>query len=414
MIELFDCRRELYTATEAVAGNSLFHVVVSHGTAAAAVAPPAVAAAAVAPPAVAAAAAAATTAVPFLSPPLSPAACLVCHAHPSPNAPPRHPHPPPQVDSDDVALRLTDELNRGKCGRVSFMPLNRLNPGQVQYPEQASAGGTRVQQPAMADGGVVCGVLWCAVVVLRRAHLRSAEQLVNLNAAPLAAACTSHATCSHPLRPVLLLSHAAPISAPRLTLCPPTPAPSSFAQFGNDAVPLLRRLKYDQKFDPAFRQVGCRCCCHRRSQCVHAAVAHACNALLLPMRVRCCRCRCCWWWWCCCCSADRCPADVLAHLDGRRKRRPCCSPDHLPHILVLPLLPPHSLSPPSSPLPSLPPSSPLPSLPHSSPLPSLPPSLPPSLSPPLFPPSLRSLARPLCAAAWTWRPRWRAKPTSTA
>ncbi|PSC68878.1 structural maintenance of chromosomes 3 [Micractinium conductrix] len=92
MIELFDCRRELYTATEAVAGNSLFHVV---------------------------------------------------------------------VDSDDVALRLTDELNRGKCGRVSFMPLNRLNPGQVQYPEQ----------------------------------------------------------------------------------------------FGNDAVPLLRRLKYDQKFDPAFRQV---------------------------------------------------------------------------------------------------------------------------------------------------------------
>lgn len=31
MIELFDCRRELYTATEVVANNSLFHVVVSRG-----------------------------------------------------------------------------------------------------------------------------------------------------------------------------------------------------------------------------------------------------------------------------------------------------------------------------------------------------------------------------------------------
>ena len=29
MIELFDCRKELYTATEVVANNSLFHVVVS-------------------------------------------------------------------------------------------------------------------------------------------------------------------------------------------------------------------------------------------------------------------------------------------------------------------------------------------------------------------------------------------------
>ena len=43
---------------------------------------------------------------------------------------------PPQVEDDDVALRLTSELSRGKCGRVSFMPLNRLNPPAVQYPEQ--------------------------------------------------------------------------------------------------------------------------------------------------------------------------------------------------------------------------------------------------------------------------------------
>lgn len=92
LIELFDCRKELYTATEVVANNSLFHVV---------------------------------------------------------------------VEDDEVALRLTAELNRGKCGRVSFMPLNRLKPPVVQYPDQ----------------------------------------------------------------------------------------------YGSDVVPLLKRLKYDAKFEPAFRQV---------------------------------------------------------------------------------------------------------------------------------------------------------------
>jgi structural maintenance of chromosome 3 (chondroitin sulfate proteoglycan 6) len=92
LIELFDCRKELYTATEVVANQSLFHVV---------------------------------------------------------------------VEDDTTALRLTSELSRGKCGRVSFMPLNRLKPAEVQYPEQ----------------------------------------------------------------------------------------------YGSDVVPLLKRLKYDPKFEPAFRQV---------------------------------------------------------------------------------------------------------------------------------------------------------------
>lgn len=27
-------------------------------------------------------------------------------------------------------------------------------------------------------------------------------------------------------------------------------------QYGSDVVPLLKRLKYDPKFEPAFRQVG--------------------------------------------------------------------------------------------------------------------------------------------------------------
>lgn len=37
---------------------------------------------------------------------------------------------------DTTALRLSQELTRGKCGRVSFMPLNQLKPAEVQYPEQ--------------------------------------------------------------------------------------------------------------------------------------------------------------------------------------------------------------------------------------------------------------------------------------
>ena len=88
------------------------------------------------------------------------------------------------MEDDDVALRLTAELNRGKCGRVSFMPLNRMNPGAVQYPEQ----------------------------------------------------------------------------------------------YGSDVVPLLRKLKYDAKFEPAFRQVRavCAVCCALRALCALCALRAAC------------------------------------------------------------------------------------------------------------------------------------------
>jgi chromosome segregation ATPase len=41
------------------------------------------------------------------------------------------------VENDDVALRCTELLNRGKLGRVTFMPLNRLNATEVR-----SRGGT--------------------------------------------------------------------------------------------------------------------------------------------------------------------------------------------------------------------------------------------------------------------------------
>ncbi|GAX82234.1 hypothetical protein CEUSTIGMA_g9662.t1 [Chlamydomonas eustigma] len=40
------------------------------------------------------------------------------------------------VENDDVALRCTELLNRGKLGRVTFMPLNRLNATEVEYPQE--------------------------------------------------------------------------------------------------------------------------------------------------------------------------------------------------------------------------------------------------------------------------------------
>jgi structural maintenance of chromosome 3 (chondroitin sulfate proteoglycan 6) len=40
------------------------------------------------------------------------------------------------VKDDAIATRLTELLNKGKCGRATFMPLNRLRPPTVNYPEQ--------------------------------------------------------------------------------------------------------------------------------------------------------------------------------------------------------------------------------------------------------------------------------------
>lgn len=41
------------------------------------------------------------------------------------------------VDTDETASRILDVMVREKSGRVTFMPLNRLRPQNVRYPEQA-------------------------------------------------------------------------------------------------------------------------------------------------------------------------------------------------------------------------------------------------------------------------------------
>lgn len=39
------------------------------------------------------------------------------------------------VDNDDVATRITALLTEQRAGRVTFIPLNRINPQAVQYPD---------------------------------------------------------------------------------------------------------------------------------------------------------------------------------------------------------------------------------------------------------------------------------------
>lgn len=43
------------------------------------------------------------------------------------------------VDTDQTATRILEALNKEKAGRVTFMPLNRLNPTPVTYPEANDA-----------------------------------------------------------------------------------------------------------------------------------------------------------------------------------------------------------------------------------------------------------------------------------
>ncbi|KAJ2746564.1 Structural maintenance of chromosomes protein 3 [Coemansia sp. BCRC 34301] len=43
------------------------------------------------------------------------------------------------VDSDETASRVLGELNRQKLGRLTFMPLNRLNPSAASYPGASDA-----------------------------------------------------------------------------------------------------------------------------------------------------------------------------------------------------------------------------------------------------------------------------------
>lgn len=41
------------------------------------------------------------------------------------------------VDNDETASRILEVMVREQLGRVTFMPLNRLRPPEVRYPEQA-------------------------------------------------------------------------------------------------------------------------------------------------------------------------------------------------------------------------------------------------------------------------------------
>ena len=39
------------------------------------------------------------------------------------------------VDNDSVATKIVEVLTRDKMGRATFLPLNRINPSDVDYPD---------------------------------------------------------------------------------------------------------------------------------------------------------------------------------------------------------------------------------------------------------------------------------------
>ncbi len=43
------------------------------------------------------------------------------------------------VDTDETASKLVEAMTREKCGRLTFMPLNRLKSTNVQYPKANDA-----------------------------------------------------------------------------------------------------------------------------------------------------------------------------------------------------------------------------------------------------------------------------------
>lgn len=42
------------------------------------------------------------------------------------------------VDNDTVATHIVEILNKGKLGRATFMPLNRMSSPEVSYPDRGS------------------------------------------------------------------------------------------------------------------------------------------------------------------------------------------------------------------------------------------------------------------------------------
>lgn len=139
---------------------------------------------------------------------------------------------------------------------------------------------------------------------------------------------------------------------PVLRMTPPWPV-----QYGNDVVPLLRKLKYDPKFEPAFRQVGPTAPRERSGEAHISSVAvrhrsrerpRACGAAAARLQTKQCR---------GCALAQMAPLRLPLHTDA----------------------PPH---------------------PHT-----------PHCAPPPPPCPARCLARPWCAVIWTLRGGWRARPT---
>ena len=63
------------------------------------------------------------------------------------------------VDTDATAARLMQHLERGRSGRLTFMPLNRLHPREQQYPASSDVAPLMEVSASLYD----CPVWYCCM-----------------------------------------------------------------------------------------------------------------------------------------------------------------------------------------------------------------------------------------------------------
>lgn len=174
------------------------------------------------------------------------------------------------MDTDAVGLELVRRLNAAGRGRVTFMPLNRL------------------QARAHTHAGPLCAAAGACVVGGRHSPQPLLTAMLNNALAPFAEACC-------------------PSAAPPHTTPPPPKVPDIAypKQFGSDAVPLYKHLGSDAQYARAVQQARApRCasrlagwllCCRRAQAHLAPGCLHALAAAAAFANTYCCWHRCCYW-----------------------------------------------------------------------------------------------------------------------
>ena len=83
------------------------------------------------------------------------------------------------VETDDVATQLSAIMNREKSGRVTFMPLNRLNPERVSMPDDLRADARPIIEHIKFDPKYIKAMQQVILISLQKSHLLPAVALMS-------------------------------------------------------------------------------------------------------------------------------------------------------------------------------------------------------------------------------------------